>query len=60
MKWVRSTRCETSACVEVAFVDSGIAVRDSKDPDGPILKFALYQWEAFMSGLVAGEFGDSG
>ncbi|HEX6361246.1 MAG TPA: DUF397 domain-containing protein [Actinophytocola sp.] len=26
-------------CVEVACVPAGIAVRDSKDPDGPMLTF---------------------
>ncbi|MFE7662626.1 DUF397 domain-containing protein [Streptomyces celluloflavus] len=36
-------------CVEVAVNIPGVvAVRDSKDPDGPILRFAPEQWSAFQ------------
>ncbi|MFE7607413.1 DUF397 domain-containing protein [Streptomyces celluloflavus] len=39
-------------CVEVAVNIPGvIAVRDSKDPDGPILRFAPEQWAAFQRAL---------
>jgi hypothetical protein len=44
-------------CVEVArFPASAIAVRDSKDPDGPQLVFAMDEWRAFVAGLKAGQF----
>ncbi len=44
-------------CVEVARNLPGIvAVRDSKDPDGPRLVFTLDEWEAFISGARDGEF----
>ncbi len=43
-------------CVEVAAV-SGVAVRDSKDPDGPSLWFSTAEWSAFLLGVLAGEFG---
>jgi hypothetical protein len=33
-----------------------VAVRDSKDPDGPKLIFAADQWLAFTGGVKAGEF----
>lgn len=42
-------------CVEVARVE-GVAVRDSKDPDGPSLWFTLKEWTAFVLGVIAGEF----
>ncbi len=33
-------------------------VRDSKDAGkGPVLRFTPTEWEAFTSGVVAGEFG---
>jgi len=36
-------------CVEVAHAfDSAIAVRDSKDPDGPRLAFTADDWRAFL------------
>jgi hypothetical protein len=45
------------ACVEVARNLPGIvAVRDSKDPDGPNLAFAPLDWRAFAAGVKAGEF----
>ena len=43
-------------CVEVAFVDSAIAVRDSKHPDGPVLIFTQGEWDAFVGGAKDGEF----
>jgi hypothetical protein len=45
------------ACVEVAHNLPGIvAVRDSKDPEGPNLGFAPDEWRAFTAGVKAGEF----
>ena len=37
------------ACVEVATADTAIAVRDSKDPDGPHLSFTPSAWRSFMT-----------
>jgi hypothetical protein len=34
----------------------GVAVRDSKDPEGPILRFTAAEWAAFADGMAAGEF----
>jgi hypothetical protein len=46
-------------CVEVALNLPGIvAVRDSKNPDGPALIFTPDEWRAFLSGARAGEFGN--
>ncbi|MEU8265618.1 DUF397 domain-containing protein [Sphaerisporangium sp. NPDC049002] len=33
-----------------------IAVRDSKDPDGPKLFFTPAEWDAFLNGVKANEF----
>lgn len=41
-------------CVEVAVVDSGTAVRDSKNPSGPRLTIPATGWTAFL-GLATGE-----
>lgn len=33
-----------------------ILVRDSKDPDGPVLRFTRREWEAFLGGIEDGQF----
>ena len=37
-------------CVEVA---SGVAVRDTQDRQGPVLKFSAAKWRAFTAALKA-------
>lgn len=54
--WVRSSRCESGNCVEVALIDNEIAVRNSTRPDGPMVTFTKAEWEAFLGGIEAGEF----
>lgn len=58
-KWRKSSYSNANGgqCVEVARNLPGVvAVRDSKDPDGPALIFEPAQWAAFASGVRAGEF----
>jgi len=46
-----------NACVEVADLGHGHrALRDSKNPDGPALRFTFAEWAAFTAGVRAGEF----
>jgi hypothetical protein len=46
-------------CVQVARNLPGIvAVRDSKDQDGPALVLTADQWRAFVLGARAGQFGN--
>ena len=55
--WRKSTRSGYQGCVEIAFVDGHVAVRDSKQQDnGPVLLFSAAEWQAFTSGARAGEF----
>jgi hypothetical protein len=44
-------------CVEVAMTPTGVIVRDSKNPLGPVLWFSTMEWTAFIYGVLAGEFG---
>jgi Domain of unknown function (DUF397) len=55
-KWRKSSRSGGNGCVEVAFVGDRVAVRDSKDPGGPVLVFTAHEWEAFTGGVGDGEF----
>lgn len=44
------------ACVEVATNLPGVvAVRDSKDPSGPVLTFSPATWNDFLAGIRTGE-----
>ncbi len=54
-QWRTSTRSSGNGqCVEVATNLPGIvAVRDSKDPDGPKLIFTRTEWAAFVRGVKA-------
>jgi hypothetical protein len=50
--WRKSSRSGSgsgNACVEVAFAGPSVAVRDSKDPGGPVLAFPALSWAAFLS-----------
>lgn len=57
--WKKSSRSNGNGgnnCVEVAVLDTGIAVRDSKDPSGPALMFTPAEWVAFVGGCKDDEF----
>ena len=55
--WFKSSFSgQTGDCVEVEVRRDGIAVRDSKDPDGPVLRFTRGEWIAFLAGARVGEF----
>jgi hypothetical protein len=56
--WRTSTYSASNGgqCVEVAGLDDGVAVRDSKDRSGPVLLFGPAQWSAFVGGVRAGDF----
>ena len=56
--WRTSTYSDGMQCVELAAVDGDIAVRDSKDPAGPVLHFTRGEMLAFLQGAKAGEFDD--
>ena len=57
-QWFKSVRSGPNCdnCVEVAFVGEAIAVRDSKNPEGPALIFTPAEWDAFVGGAKDGEF----
>ena len=56
--WRKSSRSGpySDNCVEVAFVESGIAVRDSKNPAGAVLSFSAHEWRSFVTGTKNGDF----
>ena len=76
MTWIKSSQCDTSACVEVQWVrakcDAGncvevaqtkatdgellVLVRNSTNPEGPIVTFTADEWGAFTQRVMLGDF----
>ncbi|MEU0482331.1 DUF397 domain-containing protein [Streptosporangium sp. NPDC006013] len=57
--WQKSSRSGSNGgqCVEVAANLPGVvAVRDSKDPDGPKLLFTPTAWGTFVHGIKTNQF----
>ncbi|MEU7825875.1 DUF397 domain-containing protein [Catellatospora sp. NPDC049133] len=54
--WRKSQRCGDQACVEVAQLGQDVILRDSKDREGPVLRFTRAEWDAFVEGVEAGDF----
>jgi Domain of unknown function (DUF397) len=57
-QWIKSSLSFSNGnCVEVAsLAGGGIGVRDSKDSEGPVLRFTPDEWHAFLGGVRNGEF----
>lgn len=56
--WRMSSFTDGMNCVEVAEIGDNVALRDSKDPAGPVLHFTRGEMLAFLRGAKAGEFDD--
>ncbi|GAB3073625.1 DUF397 domain-containing protein [Micromonospora schwarzwaldensis] len=49
-RWRKSSHSgDEGACVEMAPLPETVAVRDSKDPTGPVLVFPPAAWAAFTA-----------
>jgi len=51
VSWRKSTYSGGNGgnCIQVAGLPGTVAVRDSKDPDGPALLFTAAEWAAFTA-----------
>jgi hypothetical protein len=56
MPWKKSSRSGNSGCVEVALDPALVAVRDSKNPTGPVLHFEPENWRAFIDLIRSGRY----
>ncbi|GII84136.1 hypothetical protein Ssi03_21260 [Sphaerisporangium siamense] len=58
LQWFKA-KASTSGngCVEVAHLpDGGVAVRNSRTPDEPVIRFTAFEWDCFLDGARKGEF----
>lgn len=58
LAWRRSSRCESSGCVEVAVGEGGVLMRDSAGPRGQVLAVSRADWVAFLSWVKRPPSGD--
>jgi uncharacterized protein DUF397 len=57
LSWIKAKFSNhNGACVEMASTPDKIAIRDSKDPGGPILVYTPIEFRAFLDGARNGEF----
>ncbi|WP_217215406.1 DUF397 domain-containing protein [Streptomyces sp. AC550_RSS872] len=58
VRWIKSRHSNAEGnCVEVAPLgDGSIAMRNSRDPDGPALVYTPAEITAFLAGAKEGEF----
>ncbi|WP_075020652.1 DUF397 domain-containing protein [Actinomadura madurae] len=58
VRWRKSSHSggQGGNCVEVAALDSGVGVRDSRDQEGPKLTFGVAEWRVFARRVKASAF----
>jgi uncharacterized protein DUF397 len=54
--WFKSSKSESGGCLQVSIGPDDVAVRQSTQPDGPVLSFAPSAWAEFIADLRAGAF----
>jgi hypothetical protein len=57
--WQQSRRSNLSGnCIELALLPApgGVAIRNSRDRDGPALVYTLDEFAAFLGGVLDGDF----
>jgi hypothetical protein len=55
--WIKASRSADSGdCVEMRRHGDAVEVRDSKHPDGPVLRFTTREFAAWLDGAKKTEF----
>jgi hypothetical protein len=56
LNWRKSRFSGMTNCVEVATTPSIVALRDSKDPESPVLRYPVSRWTDFLEAAKSGTF----
>ena len=57
--WRRSSYCAAGECLEVTQKGDAVLLRSNRAPR-TIIRLSKEEWQAFSSGLTAGDFADIG
>jgi hypothetical protein len=59
VRWKKSSKSggDNGQCVELALPTEGLLVRDSKNPDGPSLRFSGAALDGLLSAVKGGRLG---
>ena len=57
--WRKSSFCQNGECAEVATQGEEILLRSTRSP-GELIRLSTAEWQAFVRGIRADEFGDLG
>jgi len=56
-QWIKARASNGGGqCIEMRRHAGGVDVRDSKDPEGPVLHYTPGEFEAWLDGAKKGEF----
>jgi predicted secreted Zn-dependent protease len=56
--WHTALNCDGGTCVQVAADQNAILIRNSRQPDGPLVEYTPEEWHEFVSGIKKGDFDD--
>ena len=57
LNWRKAKRSMSNGnCAEIALAAGAVAMRDSKDPKGPVLRYPEGAWRSFTTDARAGKF----
>jgi hypothetical protein len=56
-RWRRSRFCSDINCLEILAEGEDIAIRDSHDPDGPVLVVSADSWRHLLASIKDGSQG---
>ena len=56
LQWRKARRsANNGACVELAGTNGQVTIRDSKDPEGPVLKYSARAFRSFLDAARKGD-----
>lgn len=55
-KWIKSSLCDGGECVEISGLGTDTILMRSSMNRRTVLKFTPAEWDAFLGGVLAGEF----